>query len=336
MIDQCDKRYFFPAANDVSSSIRAAREKHWFMAPRFGSRSVLEAGGKSIAVVVVGFCLALYLTYHLTRFQLARVWPLALSGDASIYFHQARRIFEQTNYPADVIFPYPPSAVLIFQGLGVGGPAVFMAIWYFLMAAGLVWTMRAGVAQERRDVQAAWPLIGAAAILFADSPISWDLRNANSNLIYLGLVMAGYGLIGRLPMLAGTLIGLSISFKLYSGLLLLWLFVNGPRRAIGAAVLTVLVLWFILPAVLFGTEGTLTLYAGWREQLRTISDPLLHASYLTNTTTGPPLVTLERAIVNLTSERLDPQRHSPGYRCSGRSGLPHCCGMRGVAAPPFL
>jgi hypothetical protein len=268
------------------------------MTPRFRSRDFLEAGEKSI--VFVGCGLALYLAYHLTRFELSRVWPLAPWGDASIIFHEARRTFEQTAYPADVIFPYSPSAVLIFHRLGSGGPAVFMAIWYFLIAAGLVWTMRASLVQERRDVQAAWPLIGAAAILFADAPISWDLRNANSNLVYLGLVMAGYGLIGRLPMLAGTLIGLSISLKLYSGLLLIWLFVNGPRRAMGAATLTVLALWLILPAMLFGTEGTLALYAGWREQLRTISDPLLHASFLTNNNTGPPIVTLERAVVNLT------------------------------------
>jgi hypothetical protein len=269
------------------------------MMPHFGGRNFRKAGGKPIVAVAVVCGLVFYLAYHLTRFQWSRVWPLAPRGDSSIIFYEARSIFEQAAYPTDGIFPYSPSAVLIFRGLGIGGPAAFMAAWYFLMAAGLVLTMRAGVAQERHDVQAAWPLIGAAAVLCADSPISWDLRNTNSNLIYLGLIMAGYGLIGRLPMLAGALIGLSVSFKLYSGLLLLWLFVNGPRRAVGAALITVLILWVVLPAILFGEAGTLALYAGWKEQLRMISDPLVHASFMTKNT-GPPLVTLERAIVNFT------------------------------------
>jgi hypothetical protein len=269
------------------------------MIPPFGSFNFIEAGRKPIVAAVVGFGIALYLAYHLTRFQLSVAWPPVPRGDASIIFDHARSIFEQTAYPPNTIFPYSPSAVLIFRSLCIGGPTVFMAAWYLLMATGLVLTIRASLVQERYDVQAAWPLIGALAILFADSPISWDLRNANSNLIYLGLVLSGYGLLGRLPMLAGALVGLSISLKLYSGLLLLWLFVNGPRRAIAAGTITVVILWVVLPAVLFGEEGTLRLYSGWKEQLRTISDPLLHASLATKTT-GPPLVTLQGAVVNFT------------------------------------
>ncbi len=265
-----------------------------------GSHNFIEIGRKPIVAVIVGCSFALYLAYHVSGFQLARVWPLVPRGDASIIFHEAQSIFAQVAYPTDTIFPYSPSAVLIFHSLCVGGPVVFTTVWYFLMAAGLVLTMRASLTQERHDVQAAWPLIGAIAILLADAPISWDLRNSNSNLIYLGLVMAGYGALGRLPMLSGVLVGLSISLKLYSGLLLLWLLFNGPRRAIVAAAITVLVLWVILPVILFGTEGTLTLYLGWKEQVRTISDPLLHASLAANKTGGPPIVTLERAIVNFT------------------------------------
>ena len=122
--------------------------------------------------------------------------------------------------------------------------------------------------------------------------------NANSNLICLGLLLAGYGLLGRLPALAGMLVGLAFSIKVYSGLLLLYLFVNGPRRAIGAAGIMVFILWLGLPLGLFGTDGALRLYSGWSEQLRTISDPLVHAN-LASKDAGPPLVTLQRAIVNL-------------------------------------
>src|SRR5262245_11220029 len=150
--------------------------------------------------------------------------------------------------------------------------------------------------------RAAWLLIGIVSILIADAPISWDLRNANSNLICVGLVMAGYALIGRLPALAGILAALAFSIKLYSGLLLIYLLVNGPKRAPAAAPATVFILWLGLPVGLFGTDGAWRLYSGWSEQLRTISDPSLHTS-LAIGAGGPPIVSLQKAIVNFTGAK---------------------------------
>jgi hypothetical protein len=152
--------------------------------------------------------------------------------------------------------------------------------------------------QERSNVQVAWPLLGGLAILLADSSVSWDLRNANSNLIYVGLVMVGYSLLGALPVLAGAVVGISVSLKLYSGLVLLWLFLNGQRRAFFAGIMAASILWIVLPAVLFGPEGLVRVYEGWRDQLHMISDPTLHTR-LASGDVGPPLVTLQRAIVNL-------------------------------------
>ena len=271
------------------------------MTPLLARLNLIEFGRSRTVAFAVGCSLALYLAYHLTRLRLSLIWPPVLRADASIMFEQARNIFERTAYPSDTIFPYSPSAVLMFRVLGVAGPSLFMGAWYLLMVIGLVLTIRASLVQERPDVRCAWPLLGGLAILLADSPISWDLRNANSNLIYLGLVMAGYGLLGALPVLAGALVGLSTSLKLYSGLLLLWLFVNGPRRAFLAGVTAIIILWIVLPAVLFGVSGALRLYSGWTEQLRVISDPMLHTS-LATTNTGPPLVTLHRAVVNFTGQ----------------------------------
>ena len=87
--------------------------------------------------------------------------------------------------------------------------------------------------------------------MVADGPVAWDLRNANSNLVALGLVVAAYALAARRPAIAGVLIGLSISLKLYSGLLLLWLLANGPRPALYAGALTCIFLWLLLPAAVF-------------------------------------------------------------------------------------
>src|SRR6266581_3428557 len=143
------------------------------MTPVFIVRNLSEVGRRPAVAVLVGCGLAFYLAYHLTGFQVATVWPLALRGDASILFHYSHSVLEQTGYPKDAIFPYSPSAVLIFRGLGIGGPAIFMAAWYALMVAGLISTMRASVVQEPQHTQAAWLVVGTVALLLADSPISW-------------------------------------------------------------------------------------------------------------------------------------------------------------------
>jgi hypothetical protein len=262
-------------------------------------RYLAEAGRKPAVGLLLGCVVAFYVAYHLTKFRLSAVWPPVPRGDAEILFDYSQSIIAQMDYPVGGIFPYSPSAVLILHGLGAGGPTPFMAAWYALMIAGLLSAMRGSFVQESQDARSAWLVIGTIGMLLASSPISWDLRNANSNLVYLGLVMAGYAAQVRMPVLAGALIGLSFSLKLYSALLLPWLLVQGHRRALGAAVATIALLWIVLPVALFGPAGTERLYAGWSDQLRIISDPSVHAA-LAAREGGPPLVTLQRAIVNTT------------------------------------
>src|SRR5262245_63882670 len=62
-----------------------------------------------------------------------------------------RMPFSSGQRISSTIFPYPPSAVLIFYGLCIGGPAVFMAAWYFLFAAGLIVCLRASLVAERHE-----------------------------------------------------------------------------------------------------------------------------------------------------------------------------------------
>jgi hypothetical protein len=187
----------------------------------------------------------------------------------------------------------------LFRGLGIGGPQTFMISWTLLMAGGLIVTFRASVAGEVADVRRAWLALGMISLLFANAPVSWDLRNANSNLVYLGVTLAGYALLRRHPWFAGALVGLSICLKLYSGLLLVWLLVHGPRRALYASGITIILFAFLLPIALFGADGTIKMYAGWQEQLRIISGPSVYA-HLVKDGSGPPLVTLRRAVMNLT------------------------------------
>lgn len=260
---------------------------------------------------VVPAGLAIYLVYHLTAFRPTRISLLEPSVDTSIIFNRAREVFGSGVYPQEAsagdfnaVFPYPPSAVLLFSALGMFGIRVFMAIWMILMTGGLLVTFRASVAGENDDTQSAWLALGATALVFCDSPVSWDLRAGNSNLLYLGLILSGYVLLCRRPWLAGILLALSISVKLFSGLLLLWLLINGPKAALYAAAVAIVALWLMLPVALFGVGKTISLYAGWHEQLRVISGLGVYP-YIASTRYGPPLITVRRAIMVLSGTHPD-------------------------------
>src|SRR5579883_2093609 len=199
--------------------------------------------------------LVVYFLYHATRFEPARLAMLTPNVDTSILYSRAREILRSAAYPARLsrgnfnqVFPYPPSAVLIFGALASGGERIFTAVWTLLMAAALLIALGSAVAGERGEIRAAWLALGALSLLFCDSPVAWDLRSGNSNLVYLGIVMASFALMRRRPQIAGALLGVSFSLKLYSGLLLLWLLLNGPKRALYAAMAVSAALWLVLPA----------------------------------------------------------------------------------------
>ena len=277
--------------------------------------AVLRAGRRPAIVAALCVGLLVFLLYHLTRFSLSTVWPLVPRGDAWIIYESSRAVFAASDYPARLalgnmngLFPYSPSAVILFRGMTAAGPAIFMVAWLLMMAAGLLASIRASVAQEDRgEIVGNWLLIGAIAMVFASSPVTWDLRNANSNLIYLGVVLAGYALMGRRPLLAGALVALSISLKLYSGLLMLWLMLNGPRQAFYSCVAASVVLWIALPVAFFGIEGAVQIYWGWYEQVRIVGDPWVY-TMLAENRGGPPIITLRKAVMFLTGEAADATR----------------------------
>ena len=247
--------------------------------------------------------LIFYVVYHTTKFRFAEASSLRSSSDAAIIFDVSQKIVALADYPARLslrnfseLFPYPPPTVLIFAALTAGGRQWFIATWLILMAAGLLYVLKNTLSGEAEPTRAAWLLIGALALVVAGSPVAWDLRSANSNLIYLGVVMLGYANAGRRPILAGCCVGLSIALKLYSGLLLGWLVIYRPKAAVAGLVASVC-LWLALPLATFGPTGTLALYDGWLEQVRIISGYWVYA--LDVTREGPPLVTLRRAAMTV-------------------------------------
>ena len=63
-----------------------------------------------------------------------------------------------------------------------------------------------------------------------------------------------------------------------------------------------LLLWVLLPIALFGIDGTIQLYTGWRAQVAQLGNLDYHTALDANRVTGPPIVTLHKALVNLTGE----------------------------------
>lgn len=260
------------------------------------------------AYLVLAFGLTIYFVYQISRFHLANVWPLRPRADAWAMFELSRRVWDRGYLPAEAfrpgilnsIFPSPPSAVLILKALTLTGPLIFTLTWLSLMAAGLVGTLRLSLAGDSLEHQLSWLVVGALALVAADGPVMWDLRNWNCNLIYLGLILAGYTTVNRRPVLAGILIGISVSLRLYSFLLLIWLLARGFRRAFTAAGAALIVLWAICPILAFGPAGARAIYSGWFDQLKVVSGSWGYSMSLNPA--HPPLVTLRAAASALTAE----------------------------------
>lgn len=274
------------------------RDNVFLSSDRFPRRELLAMGPSPAVTIMSVAMVATYCIYHIYKFKLSLFWPPALRNDATIIFEVPQTIVAQARYP-DVIFPYPPSAVSIFYGLGLGGPAIFISLWTALEVTALVVIMRAALAFERDEIRNAWLPLGCLGVFLADMPVSWDLRGASSNLIFLGLLLAGWGSLKARPTLAGVMVGLSVCVKLFSGLVLVWLLFNGPRRVVIAGIATTAVCWLLFPVALVGFEGTVNLYRDWLQQLHVLGDVRLHEQLLASAS-GPSLVTLRRAIVDAT------------------------------------
>ncbi len=265
---------------------------------RFSKLPALSRNRFAMAILGLGLCF--YLIYSLVLAHHGESWPTpGPFGDAQIFFSSSLHVWQTGGY-SSLIFPYPPSAVLIFHLLSQGGGAAFMSAWLLLMAMGLLISMRMSVAGAKAEIRSAWMLFSVIGLLLVEYPICWDLRNANSNLVCLGLVLAGYGALGRLPVLCGILVGASVCLKPFSILIIIWLLWRGPRLAGIAGIAAGTFLGVIAPLCVFGIDGTIGLYHGWFEQLKLVGDS---ASYLNFP--HAPVLCLRKAAADLSGEASD-------------------------------
>jgi hypothetical protein len=226
-----------------------------------------------------------------------------MEKDAEQIYRLSNWIAEHGDYPARlwldnllIVFPYPPPTPLMFAALGAAGPNWFLLVWITMIAAAFVWSIKVCFLSEPAEIRRSGLLVGMVGLLIAGSPVSWDLRFGNSNLIWLGAVLLGYAHVRKRPILAGFCVGVSVALKLYSGLLIGWLLLYRAKAAFMAIGVTIC-LWLLLPVAMFGPSGAVTLYNGWLEQLRIVSG---YWVYDTVPETGQAVTTLRRAAIVIT------------------------------------
>lgn len=107
----------------------------------------------------------------------------------------------------------------------------------------------------------------AVALLVPIRLVVNNFEHAQANLVVLGLVLLGFRWLEQRPLAGGLLFGLGAAMKATPILLLPYLAWRARGRALGAAVLGVLVGWIALPALVLGPEGTITWWRVWIDAL---------------------------------------------------------------------
>jgi hypothetical protein len=173
------------------------------------------------------------------------------------------RTLETGFFPPDFYYPVP--FIVFYDVLGSLGIHVGAFVWFALVVAGSL----ASCALLIR--LAGWgehPLRWPAAVLavFASSYyVQWDLRTANSNLVYLALLLASFSQTN--PSRAGALLALSVSLKLYSVLALPYLAWTRRWKWLGWSVAWLFVCFVLLPAIALGPGMAFDLTWQWFEKL---------------------------------------------------------------------
>ncbi len=186
-------------------------------------------------------------------------------------------IFQKLEYPSlvpqgwhehlsswHVNYSYPPSAVALMLPFYVFPRAVAFGIWLLVQGICFFVVLLLSI---RLAALSMWPsrwVIAAAAVLLAENPIGWDVRNHNVNLVYLALVLGGIAHANS--WIGGALLALSFNLKLYSASFfagLAWW--RDYRRLIAMLICSVLI--GLLPILLVGVSGFATLLREWISQV---------------------------------------------------------------------
>lgn len=225
--------------------------------------------------LIVG--IAIFVVYSLTKFQFATLLvDQDRQGDFQMWYllpPQIRALSYPTVVTGDlkIVFPYFPSAVAMMLPLSWLPQPVSFALWLSLQCISLViilWVSLdiAGIARARTRLP-----VAAAAVFIVSSPLQWDLRGHNNNLIYLALIMLG--LAARSTWVSAILFAATANLKIYSGVMVAgFLWVREYRLAASMA-LAGLLIAIGLPILVFGYDHFVELIPAWLDQVRFTMSP---------------------------------------------------------------
>lgn len=200
----------------------------------------------------------------------SRPWPGSVV-DYRILYEQSRRVIREGQYSGDVIFPYPPSAVVLLAlTAGLSFP-VAAAVWLAGTVAATLLTLGVGTSLVGLGGRPwRWPA-ALAAFAVASYFVEWDLRSQNCNMIYCALLAGSLAsLRGGRDAAAGVLLAASVALKLYSVLLIPYLWWTGRWRALGAALGGLVVFFGVLPLLAWGPFVLVSVYASYAAHLRSV------------------------------------------------------------------
>jgi hypothetical protein len=238
------------------------------------SRRAIDAANRASMVLLLGFAFI----ETTNRLIDTRDFGEEGLGDFLINLIYTRSCLAELAYPTH--FYYPPPFVIFTEALGQLGVPAAGLLWFgaIIASAFLCWVLTLRLL-DMGEHPWRYPLALLACVL-ASYYIQWDLRAANSNHLYL-LLLLGSLLWARRdrPGWAGFLLAASVGLKLYSALLLPYLALRGRWRWLGATLAWLGLLFVVLPALRLGPSGAFALTQSWLERILQVGDPLVLPDY---------------------------------------------------------
>lgn len=188
-------------------------------------------------------------------------------NDFTIYYESARAVLEGRDPLAVAGSIYPPSFDVLLAPLGLLPYPLALASWNALSWLALLWSWRrslelCGTALEARP-WVPWVALLAVSRL-ADSTFAYGQVNT----ITLALTLeAAVRLRAGRELLAAQGIALGTALKLLAGVLCVWAWMRGSRRAAVLALVSIAVWTIVPPVIVLGPELARASLARWGRQV---------------------------------------------------------------------
>jgi len=213
---------------------------------------------------------AFFSGYLLYVLMLGKLFSLSIHPDwfrdMGLHWAFADYVFEYHRYQIGDFFSPPPSAILIHL-FGRIDHEVAFRVFLILQAASFAitlwaWSILIGISKQPNRM-----LIVFVAFLAGSFYVHFEFAMHNLNLITLGLLSIAL-VLERHTILSTACFSLSVAIKPYGNVLILpWMAWRSHPRWVLSALLGLVLLFAVLPALWFGSAVTWQLYKDWLASL---------------------------------------------------------------------